>query len=269
MEPLALLDGVEQPLADARMAVLDEGVTRGDGAFESVGIWSGRPFRLDQHLARLAGSLAALDLEPPDLPLLTAEAGHLLRGVGDEDGLLRIFLTASGTRLVYVAPQPVRPQTRVLVPQPAPWVRPLGTYGPAGAKSMSYAANMAATRAAQRAGGDDALLCSLEGDVLEGPTFAVMWVVGDALRMAPLELGIVDSVSRRAALEQAAEAGLRIEQGRFPLGSLTEASEVLICSAARDLVAVEQVGDVRLPASSPVGDLLHKALDAVRRQPGA
>jgi len=201
--PRALIDGLAFPLADAALPLLDDGFARGDGAFETIGVWDGRPFRLADHLARLAGSLAAIGLPAPDLALLEAEARSLLDGVGSMDAALRCYVTASGTRVLTLTARPQRPELRHLVPLPAPWIRPLGSYGPAGAKSMSYTPNMASSRAARAAGGDDALLVSLEGFVLEGPTFGVAWVDHDTVRAPEVALGIVDSITRRTVLDAA------------------------------------------------------------------
>lgn len=260
----ALIDGGLHALDQATLPILDDGVARGDGAFETIGVWGGRPFRLGDHLARLQASLSAIGLPPADVDLLEREARTLCDGVED-DAALRLYVTASGTRMVTLDRPPARPDAAVLIPQPAPWVRPLGTYGPAGAKTMSYMPNMAATRAAKAAGGDDALLIASEGHVLEGPTFAVCWVVGRMLRAPDAELGIVDSISRRTVLELAVAEGVAVEQGRWGLDALSSASEVLISSSVRDVIAVQRVGDRSFGGPTPVRDRLSAALDAARR----
>lgn len=261
----AILDGVEVPWEQARLAVTDDGAVRGDGAFESVGVWGGRAFRLADHLERLAASLAALRLDPPDRRVLAAAADRLCDGL-EHDAMLRFYVTAAGTSLVALLPQPVRPAPRVLIPQPAPWIRPRGTYGPAGAKSMSYAPNMTATRAARAAGGDDALLLAVpEAVVLEGPTFAVCWTAGGVLHAPAVALGIIDSISRRALEEAAANAGIEVRHGAWPLDALLGADEVITVSAVRPATAVQRVGEVRLPAETPVQRRLAAALAATRR----
>jgi branched-chain amino acid aminotransferase len=265
LTPTALLDGEELPLAQTRLSVTDDGVARGDGAFETIGVWDGRPFRFDDHLDRLARSLDAIGLPTADLELLRSE-GKALCALTDGDAALRIYVTASGTRLLTIDHQPARADVRILVPQPAPWIRPLGEYGPAGAKTMSYLPNMAATRAARRAGGDDALLCASEGHVLEGPTFAVYWVVDGCVHAPEVGLGIVDSISRRTVLGLARRDGIEVVEGRWPLTALDEATEVLLSSSIRDVVAVRRVGELALPAgASPVRDALSAALTAARR----
>lgn len=254
-------------MSEARLALTDEGVARGDGAFETVGVWDGRPFRLDDHLGRLDASLRRIGLPEAPAPALRADIGRLLDGVPPVDAALRLYVTGSGTRVVTVMPPPDRPPLRALVPQPAPWIRPLGTYQPSGAKTMSYGPNVAATRAAVRAGGDDALLVSLEGAVLEGPTFAVLWTRAGRLRAPAVELGIIDSISRRTLLEVAGRAGVDVEVGRYPLADIDTADEVMVCSSVRPLQALERVGGRRLPDATPVFDRLAGALDRRRRGP--
>lgn len=265
MDARACIDGVVMPLSEAALPLLDEGVQRGDGAYDTVGVWDGRPFRLDDHLERLAASLAAIRLPPVDEAALRAEIAKLLDGVRG-DAVLRFHLTASGTRVVTLAPPPVRREPRVLIPQPAPWIQPATRYPPAGAKTMSYGPNMQATRAAQAAGGDDALLVTVDGrHVLEGPTFGVVWVAGGVVHAPDEALGIVASISRRTLLEEAADAGLEVRLGSWPVEELAAADEVIISSAVRDAIAVRRVGDWVLPEATPVRDLLSAALTRRRR----
>lgn len=264
MDAKAMVNGAAMPLAEARLAVTDEGVARGDGAFETVGVWDGRPFRLRDHLQRLNASLAAIDLPAVDTDLLAAEVAQLLDGVGG-DAAVRLYVTASGTRVLTLSPPPQRPDVRHLVPQPAPWIRPLGTYGPAGAKTMSYVSNMVATRAARRAGGDDALLVSLEGWVLEGPTFAVMWAAEGVLYTPPASLGIVDSISRRTLVRLAQDAGVDVVAEPRPLQHLLVADEVVAVSSVRDVLAVRRVADEVFDGPTPLRDQLAAGLRAARR----
>ena len=65
MSAICLLDGSFLPLAEARVSPMDRGFLFGDGAYEVIPVYSRRPFRLDEHLGRLANTLAALELENP------------------------------------------------------------------------------------------------------------------------------------------------------------------------------------------------------------
>ena len=264
MEAVAIVNGQRQPLASATVAVTDDGLARGDGVFETVGVWGGNAFRLDDHLQRLAASLQAVALPAVDLDLVSREAKMLLDGATD-DAALRIYVTATGTRILTLSPPPQRREPRHLAPQPAPWIRPLGTFGPAGAKTMSYLPNMAATRMAQRSGADDALLVSLEGWVLEGPTFAVAWATDGVMFTPPVDLGIVDSISRRTVLELAESAGISVVVEPRPLDHLLAAEEVMISSSVRPLLRVERVADRTFRGPTPLRDRLALLLDQARR----
>ena len=130
---------------------------------------------------------------------------------------------------------------------------------------MSYLPNMAATRAAQRNGADDALLVSLEGWVLEGPTFAALWAADGQLFTPPCSLGIVDSISRRTVVELAVNAGVAVIDEPRPLDHLLAADEVMICSSVRPLLAIDRVGDQTFGPRTPIRDRLAPALDQARR----
>lgn len=261
---IALVDGVASPLEQATLLVTDPGVARGDGAFETVGVWDGRPFRIDDHLQRLDRSLAAIGLPPAPVDAIRRDVAQVLEHETG-DGALRIFVTGGGTRIVALADPPVRVMLEHLVCQPAPWIRPLGTYGPAAAKTMSYGPNMAASRAAQRAGGDDALLVSLEGLVLEGPTFTVLWVRDGELVAPALDLGLVDSISRRSIVEAAVASGLTCHTGDYTRDDVLAADEVLTCSAVRPVHPLARVDDHALPTRTPVTARLAAAVDGWRR----
>lgn len=265
VEAVALIDGERTPLASARLALTDEGVARGDGAFETVGVWGGQPFRLDDHLERIDRSLTSAALPTADRAALRADVEALLSELGEQDAALRMYVTASGTRIVTLSPPPERLDARRLEPQPAPWIRPLGTFAPAGAKTMSYLPNMAATRMAVRRGADDALLVSLEGWVLEGPTFAVLWVSQGRLFVVPTGLGIVDSISRRTLITLAEQLDIPVVDEPRPLDHLLAADEVMICSSVRSLLRIEQVADQTYPGPTPVRDRLADALEQARR----
>ena len=95
---LASLDGAIGPLAETRIPVTDEGLLRGDGAFEVARLYGGRPFAMDDHYARLQRTSNGLRLEF-DLTALRSEVDALLEEAGPIEGLLRIVLTRGGRRI--------------------------------------------------------------------------------------------------------------------------------------------------------------------------
>ena len=101
---LASVDGHIGPAEEATIPVTDEGLLRGDGAFEIMRLYSGRPFAYEDHLARLARTCAGLRLEP-DFTSLRAEAAALLEQSGPVEGLLRFVLTRGGRRIALIEPR--------------------------------------------------------------------------------------------------------------------------------------------------------------------
>ena len=167
---LACMDGVIAPVEETRIPVSDEGLLRGDGGFEVTRLYGGRPFALQDHLARLERTCAGIRLEV-DLAALRREIDLLLGRTGAVDALLRIVVTRGGRRLAMVEPLPERPDGVRLASV---------TYAPTrvlnGLKTLSYGANMLAARLAREQGADDALLVTPHGRVLEAPTASFFWV---------------------------------------------------------------------------------------------
>jgi branched-chain amino acid aminotransferase len=142
------------------------------------------------------------------------------------------------------------------------------TYDPSvllnGVKSLSYAANMMATRQAQQAGCDEALLVRSNGVVLEAPTSAIFWASGGVLRTPALDVGILASITRGIVVDE-----LAVEQGVFPLTDLLDADEAFLASTGREAQPVARIGDTQLrsvpgPMTVQAQDVLSRA---VQRSP--
>lgn len=254
-----LIDGEE---ADT-IPVTDSSVLRGDGCFEAISVHHGVPFALDMHLDRMERSCAILDMPPPDRALLAEWCRRVAR---NDVAMLRVVLSrgdaipgaGNGPRCIVIGHDaPNHPPSVRLSPQVAVW-HPAGRPTElAGAKTLSYAPNLASTRTAVKAGFDDALLLSEQGTILEGPTFSIAWVVDGVLETPPLSLHILDSITRRKALELATEAGVRVVEPVVGLDRLTAASEAMVWSTARKVIPVAAVGDLRFetgPVSTTLAD---------------
>jgi branched-chain amino acid aminotransferase len=235
---LSSVDGAIGPAEEARIGVTDEGLTRGDGAFEVARLYGGRAFAMEDHYARLARTCDGLRL-PADLDALRAEVDALLAEAGPVEGLVRIVLTRGGRRIATIEPLPHRgPVARVATITYAP-NRVLD-----GLKTLSYAGNMLAGRLARERGFDEALFVTPHGRVLEGPTWSFFWVRDGKLLTPPLEDRILASITRALVIE---EAGA--EEAVCTLDDLRVAEEAFIASTVREVMPIAAVDDVRLPAA--------------------
>jgi branched-chain amino acid aminotransferase len=235
---LASVDGAIGPAADARIPITDEGLTRGDGGFEVIHLYAGRPFALAEHLARLDRTCAGLRL-PYDDEALQAEIGALLDTAGSADALLRVVLTRGGHRVLTIEPLPERlPVARVATV----------TYSPTrvldGLKTLSYAGNMLAGRLARERGFDEALLVTPHGRVLEGPTWTFFWVSGGRLLTPPLEDRILASITRAYLLEEC-----DAQEQPCTLDDIAGAEEAFIASTVREVMPISAVDDIAIPAA--------------------
>jgi branched-chain amino acid aminotransferase len=235
---LASLDGAIGPAEEARIPVTDEGLTRGDGAFEVLRLYGGRPFALAEHLARLERTCAGLRL-PVDTALLRGEIDALLGAAGSVDALLRVVLTRGGRRILTIEPLPPRPAVaRVATVTYAP-TRVLD-----GLKTLSYAANMLAGRLARERGFDEALLVTPHGRVLEGPTWSFFWARGGRLFTPPLEDRILASITRAYLLEEC-----EAQERPCTLDDVAAAEEAFIASTVREAMPIAVVDEIALPAA--------------------
>ncbi len=248
---LCILDGAVMDADDAHVSILDEGLLRGDGVFEVVRIYAGRPFGLDEHVERMVRSAASIRL-PFDGDAIRADAASLLEATGPADGALRLVVTRGGRRIGILHPLPSFPPTIALATI---------TYSPTrlldGVKSLSYGANMLATRLAKEAGADEALLVSPHGRVLEAPVTSFFYVLDGELCTPPLTDRILDSISRRVLLE-VTDARERVTT----LDDLAQVSEAFLASSLREVHPVSSIDGRAIPAAP--GPVATEAAASVR-----
>ena len=234
---LASVDGRISPTAEATVPMQDDGLYRGDGAFEVIRLYEGHPFALTDHLDRLEHSAAKIELDV-DRASLEREIKALLSEFGAADGQLRLLVTRGGRRIAVTEPLPGRAEAIRLATV---------TFSPSvvltGVKSLSYAANMQATRLAQGQGAEEAVLVTPDGTVLEAPTSTIFWVSPQGrLRTPSLESGVLDSITRARIV-----AALEVEQGAWPVADLRAAREAFLASTTREVQSVSEIDGSELP----------------------
>ena len=254
-EDLASLDGRIGPAGEATIPITDDGLVRGDGVFEVMRVYAGKPYALREHLDRIERSARNLRMPPPERDAIEADAAALLeaRGGSTFDGTLRIMLTAGGRRILLTEPLAQTPERARLC---------FVTYSPPrildGVKSLSYAGNMLAGRIARERGFDEALFVTPHGRVLEAPTSSLFWVdERGELVTPPIDDHILASITRARLIELTGA----IERPTTS-DELLRAREAFLASTTREVQSVAVIEDRDL---GPVGERTMQAADVLRR----
>lgn len=293
---LVTLDGAVQD-PDAPLLFADDiGVLRGDGVFESVLVRAGDACAIEFHLGRLRRSAQALDLPEPELGKWRDAVETATKEWGtDREGLMRLVLTrgrdtelsapssvTSGdlaaavpvpTSYVLVLPVPERVQKArtdgvavvslsrgisVDLAQAAPWQL-------LGAKTLSYATNMAALRFAQRMGADDVIFTSTENRVLEGPRSSVVIVRDKQLITPPAKNGVLPGVTQRALFAEAEKAGWKCSYGSLFTADLLTCDSIWLVSSITLAARVNSLDGLRMMAPDNAGEIIELVDRGVER----
>ncbi|MFG2665993.1 aminotransferase class IV [Streptomyces sp. NPDC048387] len=256
------LDGTLRDAADAKVSVLDHGLTVGDGVFETLKAQHGTPFALTRHLERLTRSARGLGLPDPDLDEVRRACAAVLEANPMPLGRLRITYTGGlsplgsdrgetgPTLVVALGETSRRPDTTAVIT--VPWVRnersPL-----TGLKTTSYAENVVALVRAHRDGASEALFANTVGQLCEGTGSNVFVVLDGELHTPPVASGCLAGITRALAVEW---TGAR--ESDLPFDVLQQAEEVFLTSTLRDVQAVHRI-DGRTVTAAP-GPVTAKAM---------
>jgi len=256
-------------IAEPQVSVLDLGVTRGDGIFETLDAVDGYAQALEPHLARLVNSANLLDLPHPDLDLYREAIRQAIELSSEPRISVKLVLTRGieggtiSTGWVFAEPVPNFDDARrdgisVVIldrgyrhdaPQTSPWLLQ-------GAKTLSYAVNKSVYREAARRGADDVIFVSSDGFVLEGPTSNVVLQFGTHLVTPSTDQGILRGTAQGAFFEYAEANGLTTEYRTVTPDELEKADSVWLSSSVRQIVPVREIDgiartfDVELNASA-------------------
>jgi branched-chain amino acid aminotransferase len=245
--------------ADARVSIFDHGLLYGDGVFEGIRFYGGRPFRLDAHLSRLERSAAAIHLPlayPRDS--LGAAIDAVISEADAPDGYLRLIATR-GEGDLGLDPRSCRTPTTIVA------AAPLRAFGGAGGAELGVTAIVASTRQAPpdvtdarikslnylnrllarieavRAGADEAFVLNVHGHLAEGTTDNVFLVRDGILLTPPACDGALEGITRGVVFELAKDLGVPLREASLGTYDLRVAEEVFVVGTGAELVAVRTI----------------------------
>jgi 4-amino-4-deoxychorismate lyase len=246
------------PAAPA-LSVGELSTQRGDGIFESVGVVDGHAQEVQAHLDRLVHSAEICDLPIPNLDQWREAVSRAAEHCGPGENVIKLILSRgvehgpAPTAWVTAAPAAdfTRPRTegvRVVtldrgydsgVPARAPWLL-------LGAKTLSYAVNMAAIREAKRRGADDAIFVTTDGFVLEAPTASLILRLGDTYVTPAPTGGILQGTTQVSAFAWFEGAGLSTAYREIATAALARADAAWLVSSVRLAAPISEIDGIRI-----------------------
>lgn len=249
------LNGSLVDRANAVVSVFDHGLTVGDGIFETLRTYGGRPFAVRRHLARLTSSAARMGLSGlPPADALRAALDELVAANGLRDAVLRVTVTSGpgpagsarppGPPTVVISSSPLPAWPDAVDVAVVPW--PRNDRGAlSGHKTTSYGENVVALAYAHERGAAEALFANLTGDLCEGTGSNIAVVAGGRLVTPPLHAGCLAGVTRALVIEACG-----VIEDDIPLAALARAPEAFLTSTTREVQPIRAVDGHLLPSAA-------------------
>lgn len=264
------LNGQFMPLEDARVPVLDRGFIFGDGVYEVIPVYSGRPFRLAEHLQRLQHSLDGIRLQNPHS---TAEwtqlVTQLIASQPHADQYLYLHITRGVAKRDHAFPNPAVSPTVFMMSSPLPqpaaellangvsavtvpdirWLR-------CDIKAISLLPNVLMRQQAVDAGCAEAILIRQEKNdsdsfMTEGAASNIFLVRQGALLAPPKDHFMLPGITYDVILELAANNGIKCEVRKIFKTEIFSADEILLTSSTREVMAITRVDEQQIGNGKP------------------
>lgn len=261
---IAYLDGTFMPPGEARISPLDRGFLFGDAVYEVIPVYGGHPFRVEQHLERLAASLASVRIPEP----LSDDGWHeLIEGLiarvpaAELSVYIQVTRGDAGHR-DHAFPPDARPTVFATATPVPPADRAVSEEGVAAVtchdirwqrcdiKATTLLANVLLRQQAFDAGASEALLHDGE-TVTEGAASNIFVVRGERVATPPKTAAILPGITRDWICELARDDGIELSERAIGLDELRAADEVWITSSTRELLPVTRIDGAPVGSGRP------------------
>jgi branched-chain amino acid aminotransferase len=269
---------------NAKVSVFDRSYIYGDSLYEVARTYGGYFFELDGHLKRLAKSaelchmVLGQSLETYHNEIMrTLAEWKKMSGNQKREAYCRIIVSRGEGRIGFGLPCLTSPTLFTIIVQtlepPTAEQFQKGFHfqvskrlrnnpralDPA-MKSGNYLNSLLAYLEAASESYDDALLCNDEGHVTEGTTFNIFYIRRGIIATPPLDIGILDGITRREVIQMCRDSGLEVREVRFPKERLYEADEVFMTSSIKEIFPVTRLDGRKIGNGTP-GKLTRKLHD--------
>ena len=254
---------------EARVSVFDRGFLYGDGVFETLRVYNGKPFLLDRHLGRLAHSLGGLYINDPyDFEQWYDYVKELIVRNNAKENILRIQVSRGVGKRGYTSSGNYSP-TAVISLHDAPPVNdkehqldliaasgiltdhdPLSTL-----KTSNKLVNIIAMREAERAEAHDAVLFNGQGYTTETSSSNIFIILEGKLYTPPLASGCLAGITRGYVLELAAELGIDSLQKDLELEQLKNSEGFFLTNSIQEIQPVKSLNGDSINQSPVTSEL--------------
>lgn len=259
------LNGDWMPLADGAVSVEDRAMQFGDGIYEVIAFPGGQALFLEEHLDRLEGSAAAIELTPA---ISRDERRQLILDLAQRSGgecMVYGQLTRGSARRLHAFPPEGTPPTELWysrsLPQISESLRRDGVrlllasderWANCHIKSTMLLPNCMAKERARRAGCHDSLFFGPDGSLRETGVANFFGVLGGVLRTHPLTRAILPGVTRKAILQHARQLGISVEERALTVSDLPRLTEAAISSTTVGILPITHIGNHHIGAPGTV-----------------
>jgi 4-amino-4-deoxychorismate lyase len=248
---------------EVTISPFDHGFLYGLGVFETFRIYSGHPFLLDDHLARLNASLRVLDIEAE---FTRGETVKILDGLLAKNNLRDAYIrfnVSAGNGEIGLQTESYQKPNVIVFAKPLP---PAGSMNekkaelldlrrntPEGAerlKSHHYLNNVLAKREAGPAMDTEGIFLTSDGFLAEGIVSNIFWYKDEVLYTPAVETGILNGITRRFVIALARNAGIEVREGFYKKEEAEEADEMFLTNSIQEIVPVKAFSGKSFPGKA-------------------
>ncbi|OGW42021.1 MAG: branched-chain-amino-acid transaminase [Nitrospirae bacterium RBG_16_43_11] len=277
---LIFINGLLIPQDEAKVSVLDRGFLYGDGVFETLRAYSGKIFRIDDHIKRLFCSANAICLKTPFTGNYIKESLYqTLMGNNLKDAYLRLTITRGISDPGLDTEGCLNPTMTIISREFSGYPEDLYRHGikaavvstrriPASAlnpeiKSLNFLNNIMARMEAKHANASEAIMLSTEGYVAEGTVSNIFIVKDGVVKTPPLSVGILNGVTRSLVIGLAQKNNIPLTEQQFQPEELYAADECFVTSTLYEVMPVTSINNKPVGTGHP-GDISQSMLSIFR-----